>query len=72
MAHRLVFICNGTAPGRTRERLFETDSDEYDATSINAQPRTTCDRSLLSPMDSGETSYGFTPNDDYIFLEAAE
>ncbi|MEM6666139.1 MAG: nitrite reductase large subunit NirB [Pseudomonadota bacterium] len=54
---RLVVIGNGMAPGRVLERLFEADTDSYDVTIFNAEPRVNYDRIMLSPVLSGEKAY---------------
>ncbi len=54
---KLVVIGNGMAPGRVLDQLFECDSDAFDVTIFNAEPRVNYDRIMLSPVLSGEKSY---------------
>jgi len=54
---RLVIIGNGMAPGRMLEHLFDL-TDAYDVTIFNAEPRVNYDRIMLSPVLSGEKSFG--------------
>ncbi|MGR3542651.1 MAG: nitrite reductase large subunit NirB [Hasllibacter sp.] len=54
---RLVVIGAGMAAGRLLEELGEGWPDLYDVTLINAEPRGTYDRIMLSPVLSGEKTY---------------
>lgn len=54
---RLVIIGNGMAPGRMLEHLFDL-TDQYQVTIFNAEPRVNYDRIMLSPVLSGEKSFG--------------
>ncbi len=57
MKKKLVVIGNGMTPGRTLERIFDTNPDAYDVTIFNAEPRVNYDRIMLSPLLSGEKTY---------------
>ena len=57
MTQKLVIIGNGMAPGRMLEYLFEKDSQAYDVTIFNAEPRVNYNRLMLSPVLSGEKTY---------------
>ncbi|MEP5762333.1 MAG: nitrite reductase large subunit NirB [Litoreibacter sp.] len=63
---RLVIIGNGMAPGRMMEHLFEGDSNVFDITVFNAEPRVNYDRIMLSSVLSGEKAY-----DDIIIHDDA-
>ena len=67
MKKKLVIIGNGMAPGRMLEYLFEANSDAYDVTIFNAEPRVNYNRLMLSPVLSGEKSYEdiITHDDDW-------
>ena len=67
MKKKLVIIGNGMAPGRMLEHLFEANSDAYDVTIFNAEPRVNYNRLMLSPVLSGEKSYEdiITHDDDW-------
>ncbi|MGR3374441.1 nitrite reductase large subunit NirB [Pseudooceanicola nanhaiensis] len=55
---KLVVIGAGMASGRVLEHLFEADPDAYEVTLFNAEPRGNYNRIMLSPVLSGEKSYG--------------
>ena len=57
MKPKLVVIGNGMAPGRVLDVLFETDSEAFEVTIFNAEPRVNYDRIQLSPVLAGEKSY---------------
>jgi len=54
MKQRLVIIGAGMASGRVIETLVEADSDAFDITLFNAEPRGNYNRIMLSPVLSGE------------------
>ncbi|WP_210528725.1 nitrite reductase large subunit NirB [Rubellimicrobium arenae] len=58
MTERLVIIGNGMAPGRMLEHLFAQAPGAYHVTIFNAEPRVNYDRIMLSPVLSGEKTYG--------------
>ena len=55
---KLVVIGAGMASGRALEHLFEADPGQWDVTLFNAEPRGNYNRIMLSPVLSGEKSYG--------------
>jgi len=55
---KLVVIGAGMASGRALEHLFDADRDGWDVTLFNAEPRGNYNRIMLSPVLSGEKSYG--------------
>ena len=55
---KLVVIGAGMASGRALEHLFDADPDGWDVTLFNAEPRGNYNRIMLSPVLSGEKSYG--------------
>jgi len=57
MKQRLVIIGAGMASGRVIETLVEADSDAFDVTLFNAEPRGNYNRIMLSPVLSGEQTY---------------
>ena len=57
MKQRLVIIGAGMASGRVIETLVEADSDAFDITLFNAEPRGNYNRIMLSPVLSGEQTY---------------
>lgn len=57
MTTRLVVIGAGMASGRMLEHLFDAGFDG-DVTLFNAEPRGNYNRLMLSPVLSGETTYG--------------
>ncbi len=57
MKRKLVVIGNGMAPGRMLEDLLEQDSNAFDVTIFNAEPRVNYNRLMLSPVLSGEKTY---------------
>ena len=58
MKKKLVVIGAGMASGRMLEHLFEAAPDAWDVTLFNAEPRGNYNRIMLSPVLSGEKSYG--------------
>ncbi len=56
MSERLVVIGAGMASGRLLEHLVE-DGCDYDITVVNAEPRGSYNRILLSPVLSGEKTF---------------
>ncbi|MEL6920057.1 MAG: FAD-dependent oxidoreductase, partial [Pseudomonadota bacterium] len=64
---KLIVIGNGMAPGRMLEHLFEIDSDAYNVTIFNAEPRVNYNRLMLSPVLSGAKEYAdiITHDDDW-------
>ena len=54
---RLVIIGNGMSPGRALEKLFEAAPEAYKVTIFNAEPRVNYDRTMLSPVLSGEKTF---------------
>uniref|UniRef100_UPI001109A378 nitrite reductase large subunit NirB n=1 Tax=Poseidonocella sp. HB161398 TaxID=2320855 RepID=UPI001109A378 len=54
----LVIIGAGMASGRALEELFSLAPDAYEVTLFNAEPRGNYNRIMLSPVLSGEKSYG--------------
>ena len=58
MRQKLVIIGNGMAPGRMLEHLFDMDPDAFEVTIFNAEPRVNYNRLMLSPVLSGEKTYG--------------
>ncbi len=64
---KLVIIGNGMAPGRMLEELFDKDSQAYQVTIFNAEPRVNYNRLMLSPVLSGEKTYEdiITHDDDW-------
>ena len=67
MKPQLVVVGNGMAPGRMLENLLEADSEFYDITIFNAEPRVNYNRLMLSPVLAGEKSYEdiITHDDDW-------
>ncbi|MCF6446072.1 nitrite reductase large subunit NirB [Nereida sp. MMG025] len=67
MTQKLVIIGAGMASGRVIETLVETDSDAYDITLFNAEPRGNYNRIMLSPVLCGEKTYEdiVTHDDDW-------
>ncbi|HEY4134850.1 MAG TPA: nitrite reductase large subunit NirB [Alphaproteobacteria bacterium] len=55
---KLVVIGNGMAAGRVLEELLERAPDQYDMTIFGAEPRVNYNRIMLSPVLSGEKTYG--------------
>ncbi|MCL4137744.1 UNVERIFIED_CONTAM: hypothetical protein GTU68_016695 [Idotea baltica] len=55
------------APGRMLEHLLESESDQYNITVFNAEPRVNYNRLMLSPVLSGEKNYEdiITHDDDW-------
>ena len=58
MAERLVIIGAGMASGRMLEHLLEACRDRYDITLFNGEPRGNYNRIMLSPVLSGEKTFG--------------
>ncbi len=58
MVERLVVVGNGMAAGRALEHLLERAPGRYDVTIFGAEPRVNYNRIMLSPVLSGEASYG--------------
>ena len=58
MKQRLVVIGAGMASGRVLEHLFDAAPDQFDVTLFNAEPRGNYNRIMLSPVLSGEKTYG--------------
>ncbi|HQU66719.1 MAG TPA: nitrite reductase large subunit NirB [Albidovulum sp.] len=58
MAERLVIIGAGMASGRMLEHLLETAPGRYDITLFNGEPRGNYNRIMLSPVLSGEKTFG--------------
>ena len=54
---QLVIVGNGMAPGRMLEHLLERDTEAYDITIFNAEPRVNYNRLMLSPVLAGEKVY---------------
>ena len=55
---KLVVIGAGMASGRALEHLFDAAPGQWDVTLFNAEPRGNYNRIMLSPVLSGEKSYG--------------
>lgn len=69
MGERLVIVGAGMGAGRMLSHLANTAHD-YDITLINAEPRGTYDRLMLSPVLAGETTYaGIVTHDDAWYAE---
>ncbi|WP_099911711.1 nitrite reductase large subunit NirB [Puniceibacterium antarcticum] len=64
---KLVVIGAGMASGRLLEHLFDAAPGAFDVTLFNAEPRGNYNRLMLSPVLSGEKSYGeiITHDDDW-------
>ncbi|MGL4281705.1 MAG: nitrite reductase large subunit NirB, partial [Albidovulum sp.] len=58
MTQRLVIIGAGMASGRMLEHLLEAAPGRYDITLFNAEPRGNYNRIMLSPVLSGEKTFG--------------
>ena len=58
MKRKLVVIGAGMASGRVLEHLLAQDPDGWDITLFNAEPRGNYNRIMLSPVLSGEKTYG--------------
>ena len=70
MNERLVVIGAGMASGRMLELLLEAEPGRYDVTLINAEPRGNYNRIMLSPVLSGEKTYGdIVTHDDAWYAE---
>ncbi|MEM9330452.1 MAG: nitrite reductase large subunit NirB [Pseudomonadota bacterium] len=70
MKKKLVIVGNGMAPGRMLEDLLEADSEAYDITIFNAEPRVNYNRLMLSPVLSGEKQYAdIITHDDEWYAE---
>ena len=54
---RLVIVGAGMAAGRLLDHLTEDQPGAWDITLVNAEPRGTYDRIMLSPVLSGEKTY---------------
>ena len=57
MTQKLVVIGAGMASGRMLEHLLDADSNAYEITLFNAEPRGNYNRLMLSPVLSGEKTY---------------
>ncbi|WP_373028534.1 nitrite reductase large subunit NirB [Sulfitobacter sp.] len=67
---KLVVIGAGMASGRALEHLFEAEPGVWDVTLFNAEPRGNYNRIMLSPVLSGEKSYGeIVIHDDAWYAE---
>ena len=58
MKKKLVVIGAGMASGRVLEHLFDAAPDMFDVVLFNAEPRGNYNRIMLSPVLSGEKTYG--------------
>ncbi len=58
MKQKLVVIGAGMASGRLLEHLTDAAPDAFDITLFNAEPRGNYNRIMLSPVLSGEKTYG--------------
>ena len=67
MTQKLVIIGAGMASGRVIEHLTEQAPGSYDITLFNAEPRGNYNRIMLSPVLSGEKSYGDIITHDAAF-----
>ncbi len=66
---KLVVIGAGMASGRALEQLFEAEPGQWDVTLFNAEPRGNYNRIMLSPVLSGEKSYGEIVTHDDAWYE---
>ncbi len=57
MSQKIVVIGAGMASGRLLDHLTEADDGVFDITLINAEPRGTYNRIMLSPVLAGEKTY---------------
>ena len=55
---KLVVIGAGMASGRMLEHMFEADPQAYEVTLFNAEPRGNYNRIMLSPVLSGDKTWG--------------
>ncbi len=70
MSQSLVVIGAGMASGRVLEHLTEMAPDAYDITLINAEPRGSYNRIMLSPVLAGEKTYDdIVTHDDAWYAE---
>ena len=58
MKQKLVVIGAGMASGRVLEHLFDAAPERFEVTLFNAEPRGNYNRIMLSPVLSGEKTYG--------------
>nr|MBX2882452.1 nitrite reductase large subunit NirB [Granulosicoccus sp.] len=67
---RLLIVGNGMAPGRLLENLLDSDSDRYEITVFNAEPRVNYNRLMLSPVLSGDKTYeDIITHDDQWYVD---
>ncbi|KAA8609443.1 nitrite reductase [Salipiger aestuarii] len=67
---KLVVIGAGMASGRLLEQIIAANPAAYDITLFNAEPRGNYNRIMLSPVLSGEKSYGeIVTHDDAWYAE---
>ena len=69
---KLVVIGAGMASGRLLEHLTDAQAETWDITLFNAEPRGNYNRIMLSPVLSGEKTYGeIVTHDDAWYAERA-
>ncbi|OSP56435.1 nitrite reductase large subunit NirB [Pseudoruegeria sp. SK021] len=70
MTQKLVVIGAGMASGRALEHLFDTAPGDWEVTLFNSEPRGNYNRLMLSPVLSGEKTYGeIVTHDDDFYAE---